>query len=211
MEELYLQSKELIEACADKMCRRFQCEELREDFISAGTVALLTYADRFDPNSEATISTFLYPYIVGAMKRELEQSLYPISLSKREFEGLRESGSLGFFSLNDKDADSGEPILQIANPNADVERTAFQTLYLEILEREFEKLSFKERQILGGFFGVYGYPKQTLIDLAEEFQLTENALLKAKDKALKKLTDACMDGEIGMWRWAKRAIKKARR
>lgn len=50
------------------------------------------------------------------------------------------------------------------------------------MKEEFGKLSFKEQQILGGFFGVYSYPKQTVAELAEEFQLTENALIKAKDK-----------------------------
>lgn len=211
MEDLYLQNKELIEACADKLCRRFHCEQLRDDFVSAGAVALLTHAGRYTADSGATISTFLYPYIVGAMKRELEHSLYSISLSKREFEGLRERGSLGFFSLEDHYDDSCEPVLQITNPNADVERTVLKALYLEILEQEFEKLSFKERQILGGCFGVYNHKEQPLEALGEEFDLTENAAAKAKDKALKKLTAACMDGEIGIWRLMKKAIKKAQR
>jgi len=211
MEELYLQNKELIEACADKLCCRFYCEQLREDLVSAGTIALLTHADRYNLDSGATISTFLYPYIVGAMKRELEHSLYPISLSKREFEGLRERGSLGFFSLEDYYDDSGEPVVQLPNPNADVERTVFKAIYLEIMEREFEKLSFKERQILGGFNGVFGFKMQTLAELGEEFDLTENAAAKAKDKAFKKLTAACMDGDIGLWKSARKAVKEAQR
>lgn len=86
MENIYLRNKEMIEACADKLCRQFHCEQLREDLISAGTLAVLTYADRYNPGSEATLSTFLYPYIIGAMKRELENSLYSVNLSKREFE-----------------------------------------------------------------------------------------------------------------------------
>ncbi len=211
MKELYLQNKELIETCADKLCRLFHCERLWEDFVSAGEVALLTYADRYNPDSGATISTYLYPYIVGAMKRELEHSFYPMSLSKREFEGLRERGALGFFSLDDNHDDSGDPVLQIKNPNSDVERTVFQTLYLEILEREFDKLSFKECQILGGFFGVFGFKIQTLSELGGEFDLTENAAAKVKDKALKKLTDACMEGDIGLWQAVRKAIKAAQK
>lgn len=201
----------MIEACADKLCKQFGCEQLREDFISAGTLALLTYAPKYNPNSGAAISTFLYPYIVGATKRELEHNLYPVSLSKREFEGLRVSGSLGFLSLDDNFDDSDEPVLQIVDINADVEWTVLQTLYLEILQHEFEKLSFKEKQILGGFFGVYGYEEHSLPELGEEFDITENAAAKAKDKALKKLTDACMDGELGVWYSARKAIRKAQR
>lgn len=211
MEELYLQNKELIEACADKLCRRFHCEQLREDFVSVGAVALLTHADKYNPDSGAAISTFLYPYIVGAMRRELEKSLYSISLSKREFEGLLERGALGFCSLNDNYDDSGEPVMQLTNPNTDVERTVFQALYIEILAQEFEKLSFKEREILGGFYGVFDHKEQPLAALGEEFDLTENAAAKAKDKALKKLTAACMDGGIGLWKRARKAINEAQR
>ncbi|MEG0835915.1 MAG: hypothetical protein RR413_10775, partial [Christensenellaceae bacterium] len=68
-----------------------------------------------------------------------------------------------------------------------------------------------ERQILGGFFGVYGHREQSIAELGEEFDITENAAAKAKDKALKKLTDACMDGELGLWHRARKAIRKAQR
>lgn len=211
MESIYLQNKEMVEACADKLCRRFHCEQLREDLVSAGSFAVLTYADRYNPGGEATLSTFLYPYIVGAMKRELENSLYPVGLSKREFEALREQGYLSFLSLDEQYDDNGEPVVQIRDVRADVEQIILHKIYLEIMEQEFNKLSFKEREILGGFFGVFGYEQQTLADLGEQFDLTENAAAKAKDKALKKLTDACLNGEIGVWLSAQKAVREAQK
>ena len=198
MQHIYLQNKEMVEACADKLCRRFHCEQLREDSISAGTLAVLTYAGRYSPDSEATLSTFLYPYIVGAMKRELENSLYPVSLSKREFEALRVQGYLSFLSLDEQYDDNGEPIVQIKDTRVDVEQIVLHQIYLEVLEKEFDNLSFKEREILGGFFGVFGYEQRTLADLGEQFDLTENAAAKAKDNSLNKLTEACFNGEIGV-------------
>lgn len=211
MEHIYLQNKEMVEACADKLCRRFHCEQLKEDLISAGTIAVLTYADRYNPDSEATLSTFLYPSIVGAMKRELENSLYPVSLSKREFEALRVQGYLSFLSLDEQYDDNGEPVVQIKDARVDVEQNVLHQIYLEVLEKEFNNLSFKEREILGGFFGVFGYEQRTLSDLGEQFDRTENAAAKAKDKALKKLTDACFNGEIGVWLLARKAIKEAQK
>jgi len=211
LESIYLQNKEMVEACADKLCRQFHCEQLREDLVSAGTLAILTYADRYNPNIEATLSTFLYPYIIGAMKRELENSLYPVSLSKREFEALHVQGYLSFSSLDEQYDDNGEPVVQIKDAREDVEQIVLHQIYLEVLEKEFDKLSFKEREILGGFFGVFGYEQHTLADLGEQFDLTENAAAKAKDKALKKLTDACMNGEIGIWSLARKAIKEAQK
>lgn len=211
MESIYLQNKEMVEACADKLCRQFHCEQLREDLISTGTLAVLTYADRYDPNVEATLSTFLYPYIIGAMKRELENSLYPVSLSKREFEALRVQGYLSFSSLDEQYGDNGEPVVQIKDARESVEQIVLRQICLEIMEQEFNKLSFREREILGGSFGVFGYEQRTLADLGEKFDLTENATAKAKDKALKKLTDACFSGEIGIWLSARKAIKKAQK
>lgn len=211
MKQLYLQNKKMIEACADKLCHKFSCEQLREDFISAGTLALLTYAEKYNPDSGAAISTFLYPYIVGAMKRELEHNLYPVSLSKREFEGLRGQSKPDFFSLNDSTDDNGESVFQLRDFRLDVEESVFLSIYFPLLKPEFEKLSFKEKQILGGFFGVYGYEKHSLSELGEEFDMTENAAAKAKDKALKKLTSACMDGEIGVWYRTRKAIRKAQK
>ncbi|MDD3833499.1 MAG: sigma-70 family RNA polymerase sigma factor [Oscillospiraceae bacterium] len=211
MESIYLQNKEMVEACADKLCRQFHCKQLREDLVSVGALAVLTYADRYNPDVEATLSTFLYPYIIGAMKRELENSLYPVSLSKREFEALRVQGYLSFSSLDEQYSDNGEPVVQIKDAREDVEQIVLRQIYLEIMEQEFNKLSFREREILGGFFGVFGYEQRTLADLGEQFDLTENAAAKAKDKTLKKLTDACFNGEIGIWLSARKAIRETQR
>ena len=49
--------------------------------------------------------------------------------------------------------------------------------------------------------------KQTALELGEEFQMTENALLKAKDKALGKLRVACENGRLGLWREARRMVR----
>lgn len=211
MEHIYLQNKSMVEACADKLCRQFHCEQLREDLISAGTIVVLTYADRYNPESEATLPTFLYPYIIGAMKRELENNLYPVSLSKREFEALRVQGYLSFLSLDERYDDNGEPIVQIRDAGAGVEQIVLHQIYLEALQTEFDRFSFREREILGGFFGAFGHEQRSLADLGEQFDLTENAAAKAKDKALKKLTEACFNGEIGIWLLARKAIKDAQR
>lgn len=50
------------------------------------------------------------------------------------------------------------------------------------------------------FFGVYGYEKKTLSEIGEQFNMKENATLKAKDKTLNKLTEICMNGKLGLWR-----------
>lgn len=204
MERLIQEQSGLIASLADNLCRRFQCPELREDLISAANLALLQRAGDYDADSRASMATYLYPHLSGAMRRELEYSLYPISLPKDAF---REQGSLlktAFTPL--------EECREVESPAAlPVEWQVLREVYLDCVKEEFEQLSFRERQILGGFYGVYTYPKQTISDLAEEFQLTENALIKARDKALAKLRRVCESGRLGVWREAKRMIRAAQR
>ncbi|MDD2956239.1 MAG: sigma-70 family RNA polymerase sigma factor [Oscillospiraceae bacterium] len=204
MEQLIQEQGKLIASLADKMCRRFGCSQLREDLISSANLALLQKAGGYDASSEASMTTYLYPHLVGAMRRELERSLYPMSLPKDIF---HEQGAFwkSAFSPLEEYREQESPA------DLPVERQVLREIYLDCVREEFERLSFKERQILGGFFGVFDYPKQTLANLAEEFQMTENALIKAKDKALVKLRLACENGQLGIWREARSLVRDAQR
>jgi RNA polymerase primary sigma factor len=204
VERLIQEQSGLIASLADKLCRRFHCPELQEDLISAANLALLQRAGAYDAGSGASMTTYLYPHLSGAMRRELERSLYPISLPKDAFRGQGALLKTAFSTLEEcREVESPAALL--------VEWQVLREIYLDCVKEEFEQLSFRERQILGGFYGVYTYPKQTISDLAEEFQLTENALIKARDKALDRLRRACEDGRLGIWREAHRMIREARR
>lgn len=151
----------LIHSCADKLCLRFECPGLREDLISCGRLAVLEHAADYRPDSGASVTTYLYPFILGAMRRELEQSLFPMSFSKRGFKKQIEEKGLAFVSLDEafEDEDGDEWSLDPAS-TVDVERAVFMKIYLELLKKEFEKCSFRDREILGGLFGAFGYEEQ---------------------------------------------------
>lgn len=204
MEKLIQEQGKLIDSLADKLCRRFDCSQLREDLISSANLALLQKAGGYDASFGASMTTYLYPHLVGAMRRELERSLYPMSLPKDIF---REQGAFWktAFSQLEEHRERESPT---ALP---VEWQVLREIYLDCVRGEFERLSFKERQILGGFFGMFDYPKQTLADLAEEFQMTENALIRAKDKALFKLRLTCENGKLGIWREVRSLVRNAQR
>lgn len=112
-------------------------------------------------------------------------------------------------SLDERYDDNGEPVVQIKDARVDVEQIVLHQIYLEVLEKEFDNLSFKEREILGGFFGAFGHERRTLADLGVQFNLTENAAAKAKDNSLNKLTEACFSGEIGVWLSARKTVREA--
>lgn len=204
MEHLIKERGKLIASLADELCRHYDCPRFRDDLISAANLALLEKAGDYDASAGASMATYLYPYLVGAMRRELERGLYPVSLPKDVFGAQGALWKTAFASL--------EECAEEKSPTAlPVEWQVLREIYIDCVKDEFDLLSFKERQILGGFFGVFEYPKQTLADLAEEFQMTENALLKAKDKALNKLRLACDNGQLGRWREAQRIIRATQR
>lgn len=204
MEKLIQENSRLIADLADKLCRRYACPQLREDFISVANLTLLQKASAYDASTGASITTYLHPYLRGAMLRELERNLYSLAIPKDVFRSEGTLWKTAFVPL--------EQCQEKESPTAlPVEWQVLREIYIDCVKAEFDLLSFKERQILGGFFGVYDYPKQTLVDLADEFQLTENALLKAKDKALGKLRLACENGSFGVWREVQRMMRAAQR
>ena len=54
---------------------------------------------------------------------------------------------------------------------------------------EFMQLSKKEQDILGRCFGVYGFPKSDLLEIAMRNRMKESGVEKARDQALKHLRD----------------------
>ena len=133
MERLIQEQSGLIASLADKLCRYFHCPELREDLISAANLALLQRAGAYDAGSGASMTTYLYPHLSGAMRRELECSLYPISLPKDAF---REQGSLlktAFTPL--------EECREVESPAAlPVEWQVLREIYLDCVKEEFGRL-----------------------------------------------------------------------
>lgn len=236
-EKLYLCNRDFIQKCANDICKKFNCLHLNEELFSAGTVAFLEHLENYESSSGAELTTYLYPHVMGAMRREVEKNLGCMSLPKRDFQKIRkakafyyantEKGirkqislvaknmgiselqvsqlidySLQSFSLNEMiDEDDDDIAVQIPSPQPSVQSQVYFKICQELLREAFEnELSFKEREILGQFVGVYGYEKKTLPEIGEQFNMKENTTLKAKDKVLNKLTEICMNGKLGLWR-----------
>ncbi len=82
-EKAYLENQGFIEACARKLCGTFHCEHLLEDLISVGTLAFLEHLPDYDETAGTKLTTYLYPFINGDMRREIEASLGPLHIPKR--------------------------------------------------------------------------------------------------------------------------------
>ncbi len=79
---------------------------------------------------------------------------------------------------------------------------------MECLLEEFLKLSKKEQDILGRYFGVYGFPKSELREIAMRNRMKESGVEKAKDQAVRRLRNQCLDSLAWKLRRARRMVEK---
>ena len=102
-----------------------------------------------------------------------------------------------FFSVYDLQSpeDDGD-ILERLTPgwlSGSPEETVIRSLTMECLREEFLQLAKKDQEILGRCFGVYGHPKSDLREIAIRNRIKESGVEKAKDQAIKRLRDRCLD------------------
>lgn len=103
-----------------------------------------------------------------------------------------------FFSVNDLQSpeDDGDVFEWFASSqlSRSAEDAVIRAVTMECLREEFLQLSRTEQDILGRYFGVYGHPKTDLREIAVRNRMGESGVEKAKDQALKRLLDRCLDG-----------------
>lgn len=113
-----------------------------------------------------------------------------------------------FFSVydlqsSDDDSDIFERLAS-SRLTGSAEDAVIRMVTMECLREKFLQLSKKEQDILGRYFGVYGFPKTNLREIAVRNLLKESGVEKAKDQALKHLRDRCRDS----FAWALHRAKR---
>ena len=96
-----------------------------------------------------------------------------------------------FFSVYDLQGpdDDGDIFERLASTrlSGSAEDAVIRMVTMECLREEFLRLSKRDRDILGRYFGVYGFPKADLQEIAVRNLLKESGVEKAKEQALKHL------------------------
>ena len=118
-----------------------------------------------------------------------------------------------FFSVYDlpipeEDGDIFEYLMS-ERLSASAEEIALRVLTMKSLREQFQSLSKREQDILGRSFGVFGYSKTDLRELAIRNRLREDGVEKAKKQALKKLRERCLDSVAWKLRRARRMVVRA--
>ena len=118
-----------------------------------------------------------------------------------------------FFSVYDLQGpdDDGDIFERLASTrlSGSAEDAVIRMVTMECLREEFLRLSKKEQDILGRYLGVYGFPKSDLQEIAMRNLLKESGVEKAKDQAVKRLRDRCLDTFAWKLRRARRMREQA--
>ena len=114
-----------------------------------------------------------------------------------------------FFSVSDMVPEDCEDdpydYLNLADHQA-ADRIVDRKICIELLREMFESLSEKDRAILGQAFGVFGYEKKTLDEIAFEEMMKIDGVEKAKNAALKRLKQKYPGSKLQGWKDIYRAV-----
>ena len=218
-------------------------KETLSELESVGKLALVecVRAGGYDAE-KGRFTTYVTPFLDGAMRRHLECSMGTLSLDRDSMglvrkmqrlyyqEGKKLSEicvSLGisfravaravaypthFFSVYDlQDPDDDGDVYERLTTNrlsGSAEDAVISALTMKCLREEFMRLSKRDQEILGRYFGVYGFPKSDLREIAMRNRMKESGVEKAKEQALKHLQEQCMDSFAWKLRWARQMITR---
>ena len=219
-------------------------KETLSELESVGKLALVecVRAGGYDAE-KGRFTTYVTPFLDGAMRRHLERSMGTLSLDRDSMGLVRKaqnryhqkgqsveeiSEALGisfraaaraivypthFLSVYDlQDPDDDGDIYERLTMNrlsGSAEETVIRMLTMECLREEFLQLSKKDQEILGRCFGVYGHPKSDLREIAVRNRMKESGVEKAKNQAIQRLRDRCLDSLGWKLRRARRMVERA--
>lgn len=109
----------------------------------------------------------------------------------------------------DEDNDVFDYIAE-SRSNASPDEIVYRRIRLEYLRELFDALPRKERDILGKCYGVFGYLKTPLGEIAMYHMMKVDAVEKTKERALKKLRNSYPGSKMQRWstiRWLLEHIK----
>ena len=173
--QLYEQNMDLLWSIARKSAKAFGCDgsDVLDDLVSEGILAFfeVIYKGSYD-EAKGKLTTYVYPFIKGAMYRWLEKNAGPVDLS---YEELEEANAM---PTADNYLHAGA-ILSLKSPADSVEYQVMTKIGLEHLPNILNKLSSRDRYLLGHYFGAFGYEKQKVAEIAFELEMTVDGVYKA--------------------------------
>ena len=116
---------------------------------------------------------------------------------------------LGVYDLVPEDYD-GDPFERLMPGKLSVpaEQIVYRKVCIELLQELFDALPKKDRDILGKFYGIFGFQKTPLKEIGMYHMMKESAVIKAKDRAIKKLEKAYPGSKLQLWKTVHRLMRR---
>ncbi len=118
---------------------------------------------------------------------------------------------LSVYDLTGPEAE-GDPYdsLPISGAGGSAEEEVLRSVTMDCLREEFLALSKRDQDILGRCFGVFGYEKCGLREIAIRDRLREDGVEKAKNRALERLRERCLNSLGWKLRRARAMVDRAK-
>lgn len=209
LETLYQQNGGLIQRLAVKCAGDFGyrrqagkpsafMDDLIDELCAEGSQAFCSCvaADGYD-ETKGKLTTYLVPFLKGAMYRWLED------LKERRLH------TISVYDLVPED-DGRDPLEYIsgARLGESADSIVNRKISLELLRGLFDRLSDKDKSILGYSFGAFGYEKLTLDEIALQELLTVDGVVKVRKNALQHLQDAYPGSGLEVWRRVRKVLRE---
>lgn len=141
--------------------------DVLEEMCSEGWAAVYECISRGEyDGSRGKLTTYLYPFLWGAMWRY-----------------GKEQAACWVHTVSLCDFVEGEEYL-LAGPGEPADRIVYRKVCVELLGELFGQLSEKDRAVLGSCFGVFGFQKLPLEEIAFRELLTVDGVIRAKKPPL---------------------------
>ena len=112
-----------------------------------------------------------------------------------------------FYSIDDAFPDEDSLCdTMITGKHQSPERVVNRKICIELLKEMFYSLSEKDKAILGHTFGVFGYEKKALDEIALEEMIKIDGVEKAKSAALKRLKEKYPNSKLKIWKEIYKAV-----
>ena len=204
LNELYLQLDIFIKSIVKDVMKKFGIsnEELEDELFQVGSVELieLVYKRSYDPN-KGIFTSYIYPYLKYAMIRHVEQFITPVAITHKDLLAISRCRKMHRDGMTDESIANELGVsrqlvakyLRFSFKTESIMLTLNDEYGEEYLENP--KLVSKEsqpdhaayvkiqQQIIGSFFGAYGYEEMTIEKIANFELMTEDAVKKQKHEA----------------------------
>lgn len=200
--DVYSNIEAFIKSIAVQVSSRCNCSDADtiEELCSHGKLSFFLTLNKMEyDESKGKLTTYLKPHIEGEllhfMKRFIKYKAAVTSvydLGKEDEDGDQQ----GFYDYYE-DA-------RISPPHVVV----YRKICIELLEELFNALTRKEKIIVVNSFGVYGYSKTSLEDIAFEQVMKVDGVIKARDKAIKKICQDYKGSNLQIWQHVWRTVNK---